>query len=272
MFHSIVQWTGVLVAFPVVAILIVTVVLAMGSYCVPRLNVHLMSLVYEDLVRFLEHAPNLTRAELEATANAVGQLERRLADVDYAELEKDERQAEQVASAILSDLGTGAVLTGIRRRRSAQARLAASRVTQVIESVGPRTVARRWSMWLAVATARVRFAALRDVGAKAATVLVRRAGSDVQDAGVVGLVLGILSWVVVSQYDGDFFVYIGSGASLGAFVGLAMTSIKTFTRVLTQSVAAPRTRIGVITTAVVITYVAGMQVLIALKPSWTPFR
>jgi hypothetical protein len=271
-FHSIVQWTGVLVALPVVAILGVTVVLAMGSYSVPRVNVHLMRLVYEDLARFLEHAPNLTRAELEATANAVAQLERRLAAVDYAALERDERQAEQVASAILSDLGTTTVLTEIRRQRSAQARLAMERLTRLIEGAGPRTVARRWSLWLGAGTARVRLAALRDVGAKAAVVLLRRAGSDVQDVGVVGLVLGILSWAIVSQYDGDFFVYIGSGVSLGAFVGLAITSIKTFTQVLAQSATAPRARIGAVTAAVVIVYVAGVQILVALKPSWSPFR
>jgi hypothetical protein len=260
------------VAVPVVLVLVTTIALAMGSYCVPRLRAHLMALVHDDLIQFLDHAPNLSRDELEATGRAVGELQRRISAIDLAAIEKDERQAERVASVILSDLGSATVLTEIRRRRSRQAELAVQRLMTTIERAGPRTVARWWSTWLAIASARVSLTALHDVGAKATVVLIRRAGSDVQDAGVVGLVLGTLSWVFVSQYDGDFFAYIGTGASLGAFVGLAITSLNTWRWVIAPSAEIRRGRTHAVMTVLVIIYIAGMQILWALDPSWSPFR
>jgi Na+/H+ antiporter NhaC len=154
----------------------------------------------------------------------------------------------------------GQSLADVVVRRSEQLDLARRNLIRKVEHSDPGRVARFWNVWIAIEVARVMVYAFRRVGVQTTGMLVRRAGQDVTTGSVIGLVVGILVWYLVSRYQGDFYDYLGGSVTLGAFVGLAFTSVA-----VTREAAVPMRRLfaGWLV-------LAAIQVLMYLKPSWSP--
>jgi hypothetical protein len=258
-FRAIFQWIGVTTAVPVVVLLGTSVWLTMRPYRFRRLRLVLICVVHEDLLRILQYPGNLYRDELEVTARAVLTMQHELGKFDLSSMERDETQADEVA-AILLGPAAGQSLADVVVRRSEQLDLARRNLIRKVEHSDPGRVARFWNVWIAIEVARVMVYAFRRVGVQTTGMLVRRAGQDVTTGSVIGLVVGILVWYLVSRYQGDFYDYLGGSVTLGAFVGLAFTSVA-----VTREAAVPMRRLfaGWLV-------LAAIQVLMYLKPSWSP--
>ena len=98
---------------------------------------------------------------------------------------------------------------------------------RIEKTVSPVTIARFGNRLVDLYTIQLAGYALRHVGLRAASVVLRRAGQDVTNYTVGGLVAGIVAWSFIAGFSGreEFIVYIGNGVTVGAFVGLGATSI-----------------------------------------------
>lgn len=225
-FDLVVQLAAVLTAFPVVGVLTFTIFEAMSGYRFERLRIRLLKLVRDDLSRTSEHEPaNLKRDALATRKKTLATIERQLAEHDEAALQRREALSDELTARLLKTLHGGSILERLHDRAALQAEVCEQRLCRWLKNAVPLTVARCYGLRLAVEIARLGIQAARDSGLALTLVLMHRAGRDVTNGGLAGVVIGILVWSVGTRYHGRFVDYIGTGGTLGGFVGLAVTSV-----------------------------------------------
>jgi len=257
-----------------VTLLGIAIVTTMRTYRFGRLRLVLCILVFDDLRQALTNSSSFDPNGLEMTRRAAAALEQELAGIDLASISSDEKATDEIAAAILAPADGANVLATVPERRAEQFAIARRNLAGKVQTRPPATVARRREVWIGIEIAKAVLESFRHVGANTVRVLLRRAGQDVTAGSVAGLVLGILSWYFQSQYQGDFYDYIGGGVTLGAFGGLAFTA-----GAVTREAAASQRRSdepGGVTVALTLLVTAcvvvGIELVMYLRPwGWPGF-
>lgn len=268
MFRTAVQIIGVAAAGPVVGLLCTMVYLAMRTYRFTRLRLLLLRVVHDDLVLILKYRAYLEEHERDDAARALKAIRSVLRTADVPSLAKDEANAERLALILLADVHDRNVLVGIPGQRGKAFARCIENLSGKVSRSSPRVVARLYGFWIALEQVRLAAHAFRQVGMPTSGLILRRAGEDVTAGTTIGLVVSILVWLVGSRYQGDFYNYIGGGATLGAFLGLARTA-SSFTRKVTSVTWGGASR-GQRITAVVVPVITMAAMQLVLFAGWWP--
>jgi hypothetical protein len=226
---------GIAVVFPVLLLALFMLFAPWGAYQGGQLHAELLDLLIQEVrLRRQDQTEDLSEKTLGRLDETI-----RIYRDSIADAQGENLPAFDAAVAAFS--GDAVDPAFLAQRRSDFQGLALERLRKRCQRTLLATdIIKRWRYWVMFEKARLCRLAIEDVGFKAFQYFLRKAAQRVTNAGVLGLVGGVLIWWLLTANPGkkpQFLIYLGNSTALGAFIGLAYTVTASTARAWRQHVA-----------------------------------
>jgi hypothetical protein len=221
--HDVVQLIGIATVPPVLVLSGFIILGSVGVYENGWLPAEQLNLLRQEIGRRLDDKTE------ELSSKALKRLERilKLYAKSMANAQEENLGGFDAAMAAFTDNTVDANLIAQRRDELHQV---------VIESLKERCrgtalatdIINRWQYWTFLEKTWLRLVAVQDIGVRVFRYFMRTVGERMAEAGVLGLLIGLLAWGISLPGSGrkpDLLSYAGNSGTLGAFIGLGIAML-----------------------------------------------
>lgn len=218
------QYLGQVTATPVLVALVAPVLAGASCYRSALLRQRLLLLVCNDLIRLASPPSHLKPDEVQAVHATLARVRGSLGALERSFSVTEAETLDDATVAFLEAHGQDLEVDALHKDRRREAARAVERYRAWLLTTDAKVEA-RWALRrVDLEVTRVMAVGLRRVGIPVAAAVLKRAGERVTDGSVLGLVGAVCFWSF-SGRSASFFLYLGNGVTLGAFLGLGLTCV-----------------------------------------------